>query len=299
MKYIVTGGCGFIGSHIVDNLIKEGHETIVIDYNADSKDSYFNYKATYFNFDISSNNNKQKISELFLNCDGVFHCAALVNVQESIENPLLYEKNNTIGTLNILELCRLNNVKKLIFSSSAAVYGNNEKSPLRENDKTGPISPYGLQKLYGEKLCKYYSDIHGVNTVCLRYFNVYGDRQKFSSSYAAVVRIFLDQYLNKKPITIRGDGNQTRDFINVVDIASANLKSMESKDANDGIVINIGSGSNLSINDLANFFMGDIEYIDAVKEVKESLADITLAKKILNWNPTINIKNWISEKLTH
>lgn len=299
MKYIVTGGCGFIGGHIVDLLINKGHEVIIIDNNIDNINSYINNEATYFNFDISSNNDKEKISKLFLNCDGVFHCAALVNVQESIDNPLLYEKNNTIGTLNILEACRLSNVKKLIFSSSAAVYGENEKSPLNEYDKTNPISPYGLQKLYGEKLCKYYSEIYKLNTVCLRYFNVYGNRQKFSSSYAAVVRIFLHKYLKKQPITITGDGNQTRDFINVIDIAEANLKSMESKDANDGIIINIGSGSNLSINELANFFKCDVEYINAVKEVRESLADINLAKKILNWEPTINIKNWINEKLIH
>ena len=296
-KILVIGSSGQIGTDLCLSLERiYGAENIICsDLNPPKEKKH---RKNFIKLDVLDNEmltkkvKEENISEIYL------LAASLSALAE--KNVLISWELNMNSLINVLELARKKIIKKIFWPSSIAVFGpDSPKLNTPQNTILNPSSIYGITKLAGEKLCKYYSEIYKINTVCLRYFNVYGNRQKFSSSYAAVVRIFLHKYLKKQPITITGDGNQTRDFINVIDIANANLKSMESKNANDGIIINIGSGSNLSINQLANFFKCDIEYINAVKEVRESLADITLAKKILNWNPTINIKNWINEKLIH
>jgi len=230
-------------------------------------------------------------------CDGIFHCAALIDVQDSIENPIKYEKNNTIGTLNILKVAVNAGIKRLIYSSSAAVYGNTDKIPISEYDAINPISPYGAQKYYGEIMCKVYSQIYGLETCSLRYFNAFGERQKISGSYATVIGIFKYQMKNKLPLTIRGDGEQRRDFIYVKDLVNANLKAMNCNKKLLGDVFNLGYGKSYSINQIADFFGVSKKYVQAVKEPRESLANINNSKKILKWEPSINVEDWISNNL--
>ena len=207
-KYLVTGGSGFIGSHIVEQLIDENYEVIIVDNQSNGRNPIINSKAKYHDIDISCLSNIEKIIDLLGECNGVFHCAALIDVQESIEKPIKYENNNTMSTLNLLEATRKAKVKNFVYSSSAAVYGNSNKFPINEDCDTGPISPYGAQKYYGEVICKVYSELYGINTSCLRYFNVFGERQKIAGAYATVIGIFKHQISKNKPLTIRGDGNR-------------------------------------------------------------------------------------------
>jgi len=298
-KYLVTGGSGFIGSHIVEQLIDENYEVIIVDNQSNGRNPIINSKAKYHDIDISCLSNIEKIIDLLGECNGVFHCAALIDVQESIEKPIKYENNNTMSTLNLLEATRKAKVKNFVYSSSAAVYGNSNKFPINEDCDTGPISPYGAQKYYGEVICKVYSELYGINTSCLRYFNVFGERQKIAGAYATVIGIFKHQISKNKPLTIRGDGNQKRDFIYVKDIANANIKAMTSEKSFDGEIFNIGSGKSYSINEIASFFGGEKVFIDAVKEPKESLANIQKSYNLLNWKPSIDVKDWIKSQLTN
>lgn len=296
-KYIVTGGSGFIGSHIVDKLINENHDVVVIDNNSNQRDPIINPKAIYHNLDISNSDNEKHVEDILQTSSGVFHCAALIDVQESIENPYKYEKNNTIGTLNILKAAVKTNTKRVIYSSSAAVYGNTDKVPIKEDTAINPISPYGAQKYYGEVMCKVFSELHGLETCCLRYFNAFGERQKISGAYATVIGIFKYQIENNLPLTITGDGEQKRDFIYVKDLANANYLSMMSNSEFYGEVFNLGSGSNFTINEIANCLESEKRYIPAVKEPRESLALIEKANQLLNWYPSTNVENWIKDNL--
>ena len=296
-KYVVTGGSGFIGSHIVDKLINENHDVVVIDNNSNQRDPIINPKAKYHNLDISNSDNVKQIENILQTSSGIFHCAASIDVQESIKNPYKYEKNNTIGTLNILQAAVKTNIKRVIYSSSAAVYGDTDKVPIKEGSAINPISPYGAQKYYGEIMCKMFSELHGLETCCLRYFNVFGERQKIAGTYATVIGIFKFQIQNNLPITITGDGKQKRDFIYVKDLANANYLSMFCEQKFNGEIFNIGSGKSYSINQIANFFNGPKTYIPAVKEPRESLANINKAKKILGWRPITDAKEWIMHNL--
>ncbi len=296
-KYLVTGGSGFIGSHIVDKLIHENKDVVVIDNNSNDRQPIINPKAKYYNIDISKKINIDKISGILKNCKGIFHCAALIDVQDSIKNPSIYETNNTIGTLNLLQAAVNTNVRRIVYSSSAAVYGNTKKIPTSEKQQINPISPYGAQKFYGEMMCKVYSYLHGIETCSLRYFNAFGERQKLSGAYATVIGIFKFQILNNLPITINGDGEQRRDFIYVKDIANANYLSMFSDKKLMGEVFNIGSGKSYSINQIANYFKAEKKFLPPVKEPRESLADISKTREILKWEPTTNVEEWIIDNL--
>jgi len=298
-KYLVTGGSGFIGSHIIEKLIDENYEVIVIDNQSNGRNPIINSKAIYHDIDISCLSNIEKIIDLLRECNGVFHCAALIDVQESIDKPIKYENNNTMSTLNLLEATRKAKVKNFVYSSSAAVYGNSNKFPINEDCDISPISPYGAQKYYGEVICKVYSELYGINTSCLRYFNVFGERQKIAGAYANVIGIFKHQISKNKPLTIRGDGNQKRDFVYVKDIANANIKAMTSKKSFCGEIFNIGYGKSYSINEIASFFGGEKVFVDAVKEPKESLANIQKSYNLLDWKPSIDVKDWIKSQLTN
>jgi len=298
-KYLVSGGSGFIGSHIVEKLINQNHKVIVIDNNSNERNPIIFSKAKYHDFDISHSKNINEIVKLLKGCFGVFHCAALIDVQESIKEPFKYENNNTMSTLNLLEATRKAGVKNFVYSSSAAVYGDTIRMPINEDFNIKPISPYGAQKYYGEVMCKVFSKLHGMNTSCLRYFNVFGERQKVAGAYATVIGIFKHQISQNKPLTIRGDGNQRRDFIYVKDIANANIQAMNSKESFIGEIFNIGYGKSYSINEIANFFNTEKVFIDGVKEPKESLANIKKSQDILKWNPSINVEDWIKTQLTN
>ena len=295
MKYVITGGAGFIGSNLVDELVSQSHEVHVIDNFSFGKLENCNKKAHYHNVDLSQISNFDRIKNICKNADSVFHLACIARVQPSIENPIEYEMNNTIGSVNILKASVQSNVRRFIYSSSSSVYGNQINLPLNEDFKTNPLSPYGAQKLYGEILCKTFSKVYGLETVCLRYFNVYGEKQNIDGAYALVIGIFLNQRFNKKPLTVRGDGSQRRDFTYVGDVVKANILASKSKDVGAGEIINIGYGKNKSINEIASYIGGSIKYIEPVLEPFETLADNLKAKKLLNWEPKQDVKSWIKD----
>lgn len=293
MKIIVTGGAGFIGSNIVDALIDKGYEVHIIDNMSAGKIENVNKKAVLHVADIRD---FDVIMPLFKNVQYVFHEAAIPQVQYSIENPIETNEINVSGILNVLEACRLNSVKRLIFASSCSIYGNQDILPVKESAKINPLSPYALHKSVGEMYCRLYSEIYNLETVCLRYFNVYGERQSITGSYPLVIARFLDQKKNNKPLTVVGDGKNTRDYVNVKDVARANILAIESTLVGKGEGINIGSGREYSVNDIANMVGGEITYIEPRIEPKNIRADISLAKNLLNWEPVLGIEEEI-EKL--
>ena len=293
MKYIATGGAGFIGSNLVDKLIIDGHKVHVLDNFIYGKEENCNKNAHYHRLDISDTSLNNEFLKIMKNADGIFHMAALTNVQESINNPLEYELNNTFGTLNMLRCASESKINRFVYSASSAVYGNTEQLPCKESNLINPISPYATQKYHGEILCKMFSETYKLETVSLRYFNVYGKRQNLEGAYANVIGIFIQQCINNEPMTINGDGEQKRDFVYVGDVVSANILSMNSKKVGFGEVINIGTGKNYSVNEIAAMIGGNKIFVDPVKEPRESLADRSKAKKLLNWQPKVNIENWI------
>lgn len=289
-KIIVTGGAGFIGSHLVDELLKYGYEVHVIDDLSGGKKENVNPEAIFHIVDIR---NKDKLFELFKDVSYVFHQAALPRVQFSIENPIETNDINVNGLLNVLEASRLNNVKKVIYAASSSAYGDSSILPLKESFPVNPMSPYGAQKYVGELYCKVWSNVYNLPTVCLRYFNVYGPRLNLDGSYPLVIGLFIRLSKENKPLSITGDGNQTRDFTHVYDVVRANISAMKSNKVGMGEVINIGSSNNISINYLAKLFERDVKYIAERFEPKHTLADITLAKKLLDWEPHENIEESI------
>jgi len=293
-KYLVTGGAGFIGSNLVDELIKLGNEVIVLDNLSTGKKENINPKAKFIKADIR---NLEEIRPAFEGIDGVFHLAAMPRVQFSIENPAETNEINVNGVLNVLIASRDAKVKKVVYSASCSVYGNTEVLPTHENIKPNPISPYGLQKYIGEEYCRLFSLIYGLKTVSLRYFNVYGWRMADSGAYLTVIKVFLNQKAAGEPLTITNDGNQTRDFIHIRDVARANILAMQSLSIGKGEAINIGAGKNYSVNQIADLIGGERKYIEPRIEPKHTLADISLAKKLLNWEPREKLEEAIKELL--
>lgn len=290
-KVIVTGGAGFIGSHLVDVLVDRGYEVHIIDNLYSGKKENVNTKAILHNIDIRD---FEKLLPIFQNSKYVFHEAAIPQVQYSIENPIETNDINVGGLLNILEISKLSKIKRLIFASSSAVYGDQSEMPLIESMKANPISPYGAQKYIGEIYCKLYSEIYNLETVCLRYFNVYGPRQSHEGTYASVVAKFLNLRKLNKPLTITGDGTQTRGFVYIADVVNSNILAMESDLVGKGEAINISGKESVSVNEIAKIIGGDVEYMEARIEPKNSQADISLAKGLLNWEPKINLQEGLN-----
>ncbi len=293
MKYIVTGGAGFIGSNLVDCLVDDGHEVHILDNFSTGKKENCNPKAFYHYYDIADINNIDAFIEIMQDTDCVFHCAALVGVQPSIDNPIKYEINNTIGTINMLKSASATKVRRFVYSSSSSAYGPTEKLPSSENDLPNPISPYASQKYYGEICCKMFFQAYKIETVSLRYFNIYGERQNLGGAYAAVIGIFIKQCLDDIPMTINGDGNQKRDFVYIGDVVRANILAAQSNKVGYGEVINIGSGKNISINDIAQLIGDNTIYKKPVNEPFANLADVSKAKKLLDWEPLVQLEDWI------
>ena len=293
MKMLVTGGAGFIGSNLVDQLILDGNEVHVIDNFSSGKKENCNDKAIYHKLDISSVDNFDALKKIFEDVDTIFHCAALARVQPSIVDPLKYEVNNTLGLMNVLKAATDAKARRLVYSASSSAYGSTNTLPSKESDPVNPISPYANQKYYGELCCKMFTGVYGLETVSLRYFNVYGERQNLGGAYATVVGIFINQILEGKSLTINGDGTQRRDFTYVKDVVNANILASNSSNVGNGEVINIGSGENISINDLAEMLSKNKKYMKPVNEPFANLADIRKAKELLNWEPKISIHDWI------
>lgn len=292
MNIAITGGCGFIGSHIYESLIERKHKVKVIDNLSTGSIENLPKGATIHVKDINRVAPKD-----FENVDIVFHCAALARVQMSIEQPIRYNEVNIDGTLKVLEASRQAGVKKLVYSASSSAYGDTDQFPTQEDAKTNPMSPYALQKFVGELYCKQYSMCYDLNTVCLRYFNVYGERMPIGGAYRTVIGIFQDLKRQGKPLTITNDGEQRRDFTYVKDVVKANILAMDNDRVGNGDVFNIGNGKNYSVNEIAAAFGGPVEFIGEVLEPRQTLADNTKAKEKLGWNTTQDVIEWIKNAI--
>ncbi len=291
-KAVVTGGAGFIGSHLVDALIDRGFEVNVIDDLSGGKKENLNPKAIFHKLDIRD---LESIRSIFVGAKYVFHLAARPRVQYSIENPVETNEVNAGGTLNVLVASKDAGVERFVYSASSSVYGDQPVMPLKEEMSASPKSPYGLQKYVGELYCQLWSSVYGLQTVSLRYFNVYGTRASLEGAYALVIARFLKQRQEGKPMTITGDGTQTRDFTHVNDVVRANLLAVESQKVGQGEVLNIGSGRNFSINKIAEFIGGPTEYIPPRLEPHDTLADNSRAFELLGWSPEVKMEEAIEE----
>ncbi|MBU3901170.1 NAD-dependent epimerase/dehydratase family protein [Patescibacteria group bacterium] len=291
-RCLVTGGAGFIGSNLVDELIVRGNEVIVIDNLSRGKLENVNPAARFYEADIR---NLEQIKPFFENVDYVFHLAALPRVQPSIIDPVGAHGVNLNGTLNVLVAARDAKVRKVIYSASSSAYGDQETMPLHEKLPTNPMSPYAMQKYMGERYCQLFSKLYNLPTVSLRYFNVYGRRQSLEGAYTLVTGIFVRQRLASQPMTITGDGEQRRDFTSVVDVVRANILAANSQKVGQGEVINIGQGNNHSVNELAQMIGGPTVNIPPRIEPRETLADNSLAKELLDWEPMVHLPEWLKE----
>ena len=293
MIVLVTGGCGFIGSHIVDKLVSLGHEVRVIDDLSakENEEFYYNSSANYWKLDIS----KDDCSNIFKGVDFVFHLAARSRIQPTIGTPNECFEVNVVGTQRVLDWCRINSVKRLIYSGTSSLYGHQNSIPFQPNMPSDCLNPYSMSKWMGEQICKLYSQLYRVNTTVLRYFNVYGPREPVKGHYAPVVGLFKRQKKENKPMTIVGDGSQRRDFTYIDDVVEANILSLNIKKQKTFDVYNVGTGKNYSIKQIAEFVGGETEYIDPrPAEVQETLADITLTTKDLGWVPKVDLEQAIN-----
>ena len=295
MRALVTGGAGFIGSNIVDELINRGYEVVVIDNESADENArfYWNDEAENYRYNICD---YDKIEPLFKGVDYVFHLAAQSRIQPAIKNPVYTVKVNCEGTANILQASREHGVKKVVYSSTSACYGLMNEPPLHEDMKTDCLNPYSVTKVAAEDICEMYTRLYGLKTVIFRYFNVYGNRQPTKGQYAPVIGLFKKQKDNGEPMTVVGDGLQTRDYTNVSDVVNANLLAAESDDVGGNELINIGAGKSYSVMDLVEMIGGEHIYIPPRPgESRHTLADISRANMLLKWNPKVNLEDWLEE----
>ena len=297
-KSLVTGGAGFIGSNLVDRLLELGHEVVVIDNEySDAHDHfYWNDKAQNYKYDIRDYQNTRP---LYDGVDYVFHIAAEARIQPAIENPIEAVSINSVGTVTVLQCAREAGVKRVMYSSTSSGYGTNQ-TPNIETQLDDCLNPYSVSKVNGEKLCKMYTELFGLQTVCFRYFNVYGERQPLRGQYAPVIGIFLRQKAAGEPLTIVGDGNQRRDFTYVGDVVNANILAATKDVDSDsfGQVYNVGTGSNYSVNQIARMF--DHETVNIAPrpgEARVSLANNQKLRKTFGWQPSMKLEDWLSSHL--
>ena len=294
---IVTGGAGFIGSHIVEKLKRLDHMVVVVD-NEYSDNDNFHWRKDTLNVNIDITDYKA-LKKAFTGADYIFHCAAEARIGPAIENPINALNINTIGTCNVLQCAREVGAKKVLYSSTSSGYGLNE-APNIETQPDDCLNPYSVSKIAGEKLCKMYTDLYGLNTIIFRYFNVFGERAPRKGQYAPVTGIFLRQKAAGESLTIVGDGEQRRDYIYVKDVANANIMAAISNPDDDayGQVYNVGSGKNYSVNEIASFISDDtINIPPRIGEARNSLANIDKIKKTFAWKPEIDVEEWIKTQL--
>ncbi|HTR18420.1 MAG TPA: NAD-dependent epimerase/dehydratase family protein [Candidatus Paceibacterota bacterium] len=292
-KVVVTGGAGFIGSNLVDALVAKGSEVHAVDtYVSGKREDRVNAKATYHEVDIRST---EKIQEIFQGADVVYHTAAIPRVPYSVEHPVETTDFNVTGTASVLAAAAQAKVRRVVYSSSGSAYGDQAVLPLVETMTANPVNPYGLQKYVGELFCKIWPDVYGVQTVSLRYFNVYGPKLDPTGPYALAVGAFLLARKEGRPLTIFGDGTITRDYTHVRDVVQANLLAAASSNVGKGEVINIGAGRNVTIKYLAELVGGEIAYGPPRVEAHDSKADNRKAKELLGWEPTVTLEEGIAE----
>ena len=294
MISLVTGAAGFIGSNLVDYLLEQGHNVICVDNeSANNEKFYWNEKAWNVNADITD---YRTMKNAFTNVDYVFHLAAESRLQPAIENPIGAVEKNCVGTTVMLQCAREAGVKRFVYSSTSSAYGNNPY-PNVETQPDDCLNPYSASKAAGEKFCKMYTDLYGLETVILRYFNVFGQRSPARGQYAPVIGIFQRQKEAGEPLTLVGDGSQKRDFIHVEDVARANYIAATA-DLGDhiGEVFNIGSGKNYSIKDIADVISDNQVFIPKRSgEMETTLADITKVESVMGWKPEIDVLEWIKQ----
>jgi len=296
---LVTGGAGFIGSHIAEELSRKGYNVRILDnFSTGKKENLEGIKAELIKGDIRDFSTVKKAMK---GIDYVFHEGAFVYVTKSIEDPLLTNEINVNGTLNVLVAARDSGCKKIVFASSSSVYGNTGKLPIKENFPLDPASPYAVTKMVGEQYSRVFYENYGLESVCLRYFNVYGPRQDPNSEYAAVIPKFIHLIKQNKPPVIFGDGEQTRDFIFVKDVVQANILSMKYKGFG---IFNVGTGTSITINELAEkigyILNSKIKPVHAESrkgDARNSLSDITNAKKLLGFKPAYSIDSGLKETI--
>ncbi len=297
-KVVVTGGAGFIGSHIVDALIERGFDThsvdvhVVDNYAAGKREDRINPKTTYHEVDIRST---EKVQDIFNGTDVVFHTAAIPRVPYSVEHPVETTDVNITGTVSVLTAAAKAKVRRVVYSSSGSASGAQKTLPLSEDLPVNPVNPYGLQKYIGELFAGMWPGIYGIETVSLRYFNVYGPKLDPEGPYALAVGAFLLARKSGRPLTIFGDGTITRDYTHVRDVVHANLLAATSVKVGKGEVINIGTGRNTTIQHLAELIGGEIKYGPPRIEAHDSKADNRKAKKLLGWEPTVTLEEGIDE----
>lgn len=308
-KALVTGGAGFIGSHLVDALLSNGCQVVVLDNLATGELSNLKHirdKISFYKGDICD---MEALDTAVKDCEVIFHQAAMVSVPQTVEDPVGSAMVNEIGTLSVLESARKHNVKRVVLASSSAVYGDDPQLPKRETMVSKPLSPYAVQKLTGEHYASLYNDLYGLETVCLRYFNVYGPRQDPTSPYSGVISIFMSKAVSKEAPVIYGSGNQYRDFVFVDDVVKANLFAAIAEGAS-GKVFNIGTGKYVTIKKLWKMTC-DLCSLNIKPEYKpprdgditESVANINQAKTVLGFNPEYSFEkglkvtfNWYKGK---
>jgi len=305
VKVLITGGAGFIGSHLVDRLINDGYDVVVLDNFFSGRRENLSRYFGKANFCLIEGDirNRIHVKNALKNVDYVFHLAAIVSVDFSIKKPLLVNDVNVKGTLNVLEESLKAGVKRFVLASSCAVYGEHVKLPVAEDHPTMPLSPYGVSKLAAEHYCRLFSKVYGLETVCLRFFNVYGSRQK-GGSYGGVITKFIERLRKGKNLMVFGDGTQTRDFVYVSDVVEAMLLSIKGEKCV-GETINIASGVETSINELVKilgsyFNLKDKRpiYVKAKPgEIYRSCADLERAKKLLNYEPKFSLVDGLKRML--
>jgi nucleoside-diphosphate-sugar epimerase len=291
---LVTGGAGFIGSNLVDELIARGLAVRVIDNFATGNRNNLNPRAELMEADIRDG---EAIRTAFAGIDCAFHVAALPRIPLSIAKPVETHMTNVVGTLNVLIAAREAKVRRVIYSGSSSVYGDQTVMPLVETMAPNPLNPYALQKYVGEQYTKMFHRLFGLETLTLRYFNVYGPRMASEGSYVTVIAAFVAARRRGEPLQIHGDGEQTRDFTHVNDIVAANILAMDAPVA-DGRPINVGAGHNVSINRIADLIEGPQVRLQGRKgDMRDTLADSGEASRILGWCPRVSVEEGVRQLL--
>ena len=299
VKSLVTGGAGFIGSNLVDQLVKKKHKVIVLDNFSTGRRSNLSHhkikNVKIIKVDIS---NSKHLDKYFNDVDYVFHLAGIADIVPSIENPSKYFKSNVVGTLNVVQAAKRAKIKKFIYAASASCYGIPDKFPIKENAKINPMYPYAFTKWQAEELIMHWAKIYNFPAISVRFFNAYGPRSRTSGAYGAVFGVFLAQKLANKPLTIVGNGNQTRDFIHVYDLVNGIIKAASSNKV--GKIYNIGGGKEVKVNKITKLIGGKKVHIPKRPgEPNRSLADISKIKKDLNWQPKIKIEEGVENLLSN
>jgi UDP-N-acetylglucosamine/UDP-N-acetyl-alpha-D-glucosaminouronate 4-epimerase len=293
--FLVTGGAGFIGSHIAHQLLREGAKVRIVDNLSTGKKERLRDVERCIEFIEEDITDRRVCDRAVRGVEYVLHQAAVPSVHRSIQDPLETNRANVIGTLNLLESCRQHGVRRLVYAASSSAYGDTQVLPKKEDMAPNPLSPYALQKFVGERYCKLYNDLYGLETVSLRYFNVFGPSQDPWSEYSAVIPKFATRLQSGQSLVVYGDGEQSRDFTYIDNVVEANILGIKAR-RTDGAVINIGCGESLTLNRLIRF-LEEILRVQAVVDyepprrgdVRHSLADISLARDVLGYQPKVTV----------